>query len=607
MRITLVAMPWHACDIPSLAISILHSRIQLTRPSDDVADYYGNLRWAEFLVSASEGVLTPQVYAGIAEDGFEHGLGDWVFSAALYDDPEFGYDELRDYAAERGVDIEAAVACRAYAAEFIEAAAEEILAGDPEVIGFTSTFMQNVATLAVARRIKRLRPECVLILGGANCDGAMGHALHRNHRFLDYVVRGEGELVLPQLLDHVERGKAPEDLPGVCWWDGDRSVCNPAPTRIVPPAAIPSPLFDDWERALEDSPVRGHVQPKLVLEGARGCWWGEKHQCTFCGLNGSFIQFRSKAPDVLWEELSTLVTKHRLLDVVMVDNIIDMNYLPGLLPLLRDQDWDLRIHYEVKSNLRPDQVEQLAAAGVAHIQPGIESLNSRVLRIMDKGVDGCQNVRILREAENNDVTVSWNYLYGFPGETDDDYGPVIEQLPALVHLQPPGAASRISLERFSPYFEDPGLGFPARVPARFYGYTYDLPVAELHDLAYMFDCADAGIEGEVVDRLHASIAGWAGGYPASSLVQREYGDGGLLIEDRRAGWPAADHLLTGREAQAYRLLERGRTTEYLAKALGHAGLDGFLGRLLDRGLIFRDDGRHVALATRNVPIRGALL
>ncbi|NRQ36515.1 hypothetical protein HII36_32480 [Nonomuraea sp. NN258] len=76
---------------------------------------------------------------------------------------------------------------------------------DPDVVGFTSTLMQNVAGLALARRLKRLRPGLRAVFGGANCDGPMGEALHRNHRFLDFVVRGEGEQVFPGCSTGFER------------------------------------------------------------------------------------------------------------------------------------------------------------------------------------------------------------------------------------------------------------------------------------------------------------------------------------------------------------------------------------------------------------------
>jgi ribosomal peptide maturation radical SAM protein 1 len=213
-------------------------------------------------------------------------------------------------------------------------------------------------------------------------------------------------------------------------------------------------------------------------------------------LNGTFINFRSKPAERFWNELSYLVERHKILDVMTADNIIDMAHYRDLLPRLAEVDWDLRLQYEAKANVQHDQIALLAAAGVCAVQYGIENLNSRVLKIMDKGITGGTNVRVIRDSEDHHITVRWNYLYGFPGEEAADYRSVIEQMPALVHLLPPTGASRIALERFSPYFERPELGFERRRPVPFYRYVYDLPDAELVDLAYFFDCDDRGISDQ---------------------------------------------------------------------------------------------------------------
>jgi ribosomal peptide maturation radical SAM protein 1 len=603
-------MPWQALELPSLPVALLHARLQQVRPGDTVVEYHGQLRWAEFLLAASAGELLPPHYDAVVDDGIFHGLGDWVFSGTLYDDPQWGAGQLAGYAIQHGVDIDAVRRMRPYADDFIDLAVAEILELAPDLVGLTTTFMQNVPSLALARRLKRRAPGLVIVLGGGNCDGPMGHALHRSHEFVDYVVGGEGELAFPALLDRIEAGQPPADVPGVCWWQGPESVANAEPRHSVPPAVIPRPDFDAWRRALEASRVAEYVEPKLVLEGARGCWWGEKHQCTFCGLNGSFINFRSQPAERFWSDLSYLVQRHQILDLVMVDNIIDMAYFSGLLPRLAAADWDMRVHYEVKANLRPEQVELLAAAGVCHLQPGIESLSTRVLHLMDKGATGIINARLLRECENHGLTASWNYLYGFPGEAAADYTAIIDQMPALSHLQPPVAATRITLERFSPYFERPELGFPDRAPAQMYRHVYQLPAPELDDLVYLFDSPAQGIAGEVADRLRAAVEQWQRSYQSSSLLASDRADGELAIEDRRDQWPSRTYVLTGWQAAAYRALDRGRDVGSLTRSIAQQGfatrleqLEDWLHEQVAAGLAFTDAGSYVALATRSVPAK----
>lgn len=615
MRVRLVTMPWHPIDLPSLQVGLLHSLLRQARPDDQVSEFHGSLSFAELLLERSGGRLRPGDYESVGSDSIFHGLGDWVFSGVLYDDPDWGVARLRDYAADRGICVETASEMRLHAAEFIDRSATEVLAGAPDVVGFTTTFMQNVPSLALAKELKRRRPELVVVFGGSNCDGPMGHALHRNHPFVDHVVRGEGEHALPALLRHLDDGTPPADVPGLCWWDGEVSRANTETRRTVAPADIPSPDYDQWQAALEASPVIEYVYPKLVVEGARGCWWGEKHHCTFCGLNGSAMAFRAKPGERLWSEVDRLVRRHRILDVVTVDNIIDMAYFKDFLPLAADSGWDLRMHYEVKSNLTRDQIELLGRAGAVLLQPGIESLGSRVLDLMDKGVTGARNIRTLREFENHSLTCTWNYLYGFPGETAEDYASVIAQLPALVHLQPPGGAHRIQLERFSPHFTDPGLGFGKRRPAEMYQHVYDLPEGELADMVYLFDTEDAGIAGETEAELKRAVEAWIAGHPGSSLLMADEtagtdGPGALLVHDRRHGMPHRTHRFTGWEAAALRRLEDGRTEPALHRLLiedGHdvpaGALGEWLSQVLSLGLLFRDGRTYVSLPTRDLPVR----
>lgn len=72
-----------------------------------------------------------------------------------------------------------------------------------KLIGFTSTFDQNVASLTMAKLIKDLYPDVTIVFGGANYDGEMGLEYFRAFPFIDYVVVGEGEVAFPALVRQV--------------------------------------------------------------------------------------------------------------------------------------------------------------------------------------------------------------------------------------------------------------------------------------------------------------------------------------------------------------------------------------------------------------------
>ncbi|MBY8887892.1 RiPP maturation radical SAM C-methyltransferase [Streptomyces sp. PTM05] len=611
MRVLLVNMPWSPVDLPSLALGILKRAVNERVPGAEAEVLHANLEYVDWLTAADPGFGYAD-YDYYALSSYFLGCGDWVFSSALYDDPEW---RVAEFSAAMGAKIgeerlETSLRLHAEAPRFVARVVDQIIQRQPDVVGFSSTFQQNTAALAAARHLKRLAPHIVTVMGGANCDGEQGAAAHRNFPFVDYVVRGEGEASFPALVTALRDGTGTDAIPGVCRRDGERSVANPMATAPLPPAAILPPDYSGYFERLAASTARSWVEPKLVVEGARGCWWGEKHHCTFCGLNGSFMEFRSKSPDTFHDEIIDLVREHRVLDMYLVDNILDMGYLTSVLPRIIDSGYDLRMHVEIKANLKSAQLRTLADAGLVFVQPGIESLGDRVLDLMDKGVSGCQNIRMLRDGQAAGLSVFWNYLHGFPGEQDTDYDPVIAQLPALEHLDPPvDQSARIAIERFSPYFTRPELGFSELRPALPYRVTYDLPESELLDLAYVFDVPPRGIGEATTARLNAALRVWQEGHPGSRLTHVDLGDRIVLASRRRAFAWRAHEITDPVELAAFRLLDQPHTLAALTRKLA-ARVDGeapdasavlgILDRWLDLGLLFTDAGSYIHLAPRSV-------
>jgi hypothetical protein len=264
------------------------------------------------------------------------------------------------------------------------------------------------------------------------------------------------------------------------------------------------------------------------------------------------------------------------------------------------------LHIEIKANMRRSQLRTLSDAGMIYVQPGIESLNNRVLDLMDKGVSGCQNVRMLRDGAATGLSVAWNYLHGFPGETAEDYEPVIGQLPALEHLDPPvDLSARIAIERFSPYFNRPELGFSGLRPEAHYRFTYDLPESELYDLAYVFEAPARGIGEPTVTALNDALGAWRKHHVDARLTQADLGDRIVLVSRRRAFTWRTLELTDQFELAVFRLLDQPHTVAALTrkaaeKVPGTARDEDGVQRLLDSwrglGLVFTDCGQYVHLA-----------
>ncbi|MCL6738442.1 RiPP maturation radical SAM C-methyltransferase [Streptomyces neyagawaensis] len=615
MRVLLLNMPWSPIDLPSLALGILKRSVDERVPGATCEVLHANLEFTDWITERTE--FSAEDYEYFALSSYFLGCGDWVFSSALYDDPAWKTAEFTEVMTGklRASRMRMSKQLHEIVPEFVEEIARRVVDLAPDVVGLTSTFQQNTAALAAARHIKRLSPGVVTVMGGANCDAEQGAAVHRNFPFVDFVVRGEGEEAFPRLLQTLQ--KAPDapssalaDIPGLCHRADGASVANPMPTGPMPPSAILPPDYSGYFERLAASVARNWVEPKLVVEGARGCWWGEKHHCTFCGLNGSFMQFRSKSPDTFYQEIMDLAERHRVLDMYVVDNILDMRYLSTVLPRIIDSGYDLRMHIEIKANMRRPQLQVLADAGLIYVQPGIESLNSRVLDLMDKGVSGCQNVRMLRDAAETGLSVSWNYLHGFPGETAEDYEPVIRQLPALEHLNPPvDLSARIAIERFSPYFNRPELGFTGLRPEEHYLFTYDLPEEELHDLAYVFQAPERGIGSATVNRLNDAIGAWKKHHTDARLTHTDLGDEIVLVSRRHSFDWRTLRLNDPFAVAAFRLLDQPHSPKALHRKLTAdpafadrtaRDVQDLLAEWTAKGVAFTDAGQYVHIAPASV-------
>ncbi len=213
---------------------------------------------------------------------------------------------------------------------------------------------------------------------------------------------------------------------------------------------------------------------------------------------------------------------------------------------------------------------------------------------------------MLRDGAETGLSVAWNYLHGFPGETVQDYEPVIAQIPALEHLDPPvDLSARIAIERFSPYFERPELGFTGLRPEEHYRFTYDLPEKELYDLAYVFEAPARGIGEPAVTALNDALAAWKKHHADARLTHTDLGDRIVLVSRRRAfAWRTAE-LADPFEMACFRLLDQPHTVTALTRKAGReeaaaardeAGVQRLLDHWVSLGTVFTDGGQYVHIA-----------
>ncbi|MEM7248614.1 MAG: RiPP maturation radical SAM C-methyltransferase [Acidobacteriota bacterium] len=599
MDVLFAVMPTCSARRPALGVSLLQARLEERGRHARVT--YFNLEHARLIGLELHRLLAGEHRLGVPMPAL---LGEWLFAEAAFPGQLAPTD---DYVAtfleplpELHPFLPDLLAARARSEELVERAVESIARDRPRVLGFTTTFHQTCASLAVATRVKRLTDPPIIVFGGANCEGPMGQQLLESFDCIDHVISGEADEAFPPLVDAWLEGREPEPAAGVL----SRSVARPEEDTTSPVRdldALPIPDFRDYFDTLARLELsRDDVDARVPFETSRGCWWGAKQHCTFCGLNGQGMGFRSKSPERALDELGRLRSRHGVRRLEAVDNILDLGYLKTVLPRLAEQPLDVELFYETKANLRFEQLALLRAAGITAIQPGIESLSDHVLALMRKGCTTTQNVQLLRWCAELGIEVAWGLIFGFPGETADDYRDMTELLPLLSHLPAPRYGGNIRLDRFSPNFERADeLGFTAVEPAAAYSHVFPLEKDELSRLAYFFDSRladDPGLETEAATLLER-LAEWQelarqpaetrpklDVYPTSTLV---------LVEDRRPVATRPQHALTGLDARVLVACDEARSVERLVRSLGSSETD-----LIDSVRRLRDDRLVVELGGR---------
>lgn len=493
-RVVLVCAPFFSVVRPSLGVSLL--KAALLRNGIGCRVEYLNLRFADrigvdFHESAATGVANTLM------------VGEWIFSPLVNEERKPATEDeylatLRTLYSEQHLAKLATI--RAKAVEFVEEEAHRLLDGDPAIVGFSTSFQQNCASLALARRIKQLRPEVTVCFGGANCEGPMGQALLDAFPFIDFVFSGEADHTFPLLVRAVLDATAKPAA----------RVAIQGSGLVTDLDALPHPDFDDYFATLGASAYHERVHPALVYESSRGCWWGAKKHCRFCGLNGNQMAFRTKSAERVIEELDELAKTYAVSRFLASDNIMDLKHVSGIFATLGEQGRDYRFFYEVKANLTRPQLEQIARGGVTWIQPGIESLDDELLVEMEKGVSALQNLSLLRNCMELGMRAIWTILYGFPGERPEQYARVTELVPMIEHLDPPNGCVPIRLDRFSPYYERAAdFGFDDVRPVPAYGGIYALEPATLARLAYFFDgTTTRGSARGTTAALEEAVARW---------------------------------------------------------------------------------------------------
>ena len=291
-----------------------------------------------------------------------------------------------------------------------------LMATEPDVVGVCLYIWNRACAASLIRRLKALRPEVIVIVGGPEATFSVPKTLADMPA--DYLLRGAGEESLPALLRCLLTGDAPADVPGLCTRTADG-------LRLSAPAPAPAPradLYDEgWQLAL-----KGRM---AYVETSRGC----PFSCAFC-LSGSecsrTVQFMPQE-----EALGLLIRlgQSGAETIKLIDRTFNCHrartkfLLAGLIGAKqRGEIGDVCYHFEVAADLFDDETLDLLAtapAGLFQMEAGLQSFHAPTLAACDRHTDMRLLVdRLTRIIAPGNVHLHIDLIAGLPMEDFATFG-----------------------------------------------------------------------------------------------------------------------------------------------------------------------------------------
>jgi len=278
-----------------------------------------------------------------------------------------------------------------------EVCAAEILASDPDWVGFSIYVWNRSLSREIARILRIRKPSLLLFAGGSEATadpvGMLGEG------FLDFVLPGEGEELIVEVLGGLLQGASPAEI---------RRTIRPSPVKDL--ATLPSPYLDG---SLDPSAYSG-----MLWELSRGC----PFRCDFCfesrGTEGTrrVPMERVKAELLHFEACG--VSQVFVLDPTFN---FDKRQAKAILRLIAEQAPAVHFFFEIRSEFIDPELARLFASIRCSLQIGLQSADDAVLRKINRSIDQKDfeaKVLLLHQAG---ATYGFDLIYGLPGDTLDGF------------------------------------------------------------------------------------------------------------------------------------------------------------------------------------------
>lgn len=308
----------------------------------------------------------------------------------------------------------------------------------PDVIGLTVMTQKVPAAIKVARIAKSINPSIKVIVGGQHPTLLPEEML--DYQEIDFVVRGEGEETVAELLDAL-RADASDYSPikGLSFRLDGIIANNPVRPLLEQLDALPLPSLGRLLHLETFSPL----QLSTVMT-SRGC----PYQCGFCSSGKMWsrkVRFRS-VKNVM-QEIKSLKESHGVKNITFMDDSFTVNkkrvidFCTSLLDEQLDITWSCLTRVNM---INDDIIKLMKKAGCTKVDIGIESGNQRVLELISKDITREDIRRAVKVLRRNRMFWSGFFMFGFPTETERE---VLDTLQFMKELRP----DWVNISIFTPY------------------------------------------------------------------------------------------------------------------------------------------------------------
>jgi anaerobic magnesium-protoporphyrin IX monomethyl ester cyclase len=282
---------------------------------------------------------------------------------------------------------------------------------EADVVGITSDTTRIEKALRIARRAAAMGKP--VVMGGPHPQFMAAEVLGTGH--VQYIIKGEGELTFPRLLETVAAGGNPAATAGLIFRDGAKVVeTPPAPSPDVELLPLPARHLVDLHRYTASM----NGVPLTPVVTSRGCPGG----CSFCSSANFFGRgWRSRSPESVLAELDELYHRYGCRGIAFVDDnfSLDPERVIKIAAGIRERGFDLnwwnfsRVDTIVRN---PEMVRSMAAAGSKTVYLGIESAADEVLQNIGKKGQTAEAAAAVGLLKENGIEVFGSYIIGHLNE-----------------------------------------------------------------------------------------------------------------------------------------------------------------------------------------------